>query len=195
MTEIDAMEQRKLVWSGRPAVSVYFGIYGLVSIVLIAIFIPTELWLGDYSKLGNIVFPTRIQGTVSVRYPVELATAGLISAAYIVEVIRLTILRMRNYYALYEDGLYLDTGVVNLQNVYVSPMGFSDARLIRMWSLRIAKRGNLVVDTNDQRHFELKLLEQPAVVQALIRRTLGRPTVRVAYSEESPTLTRVAGKN
>ena len=114
-----------------------------------------------------------------VPYPAELATAALILLAYLGEVAKLALLRKRNEYKLYDDGLYIDTGIVNLENVYLSPMAFSDARLFRTLGFRIVKRGNVIVDTNDQRHFQLQLIENPVAVQDLIRRTLGHPIVRL----------------
>ena len=182
MTQHNEITKGDLIWSGRPSVSTFYEIYGALAAVLMVILVPAEFWLGDHTKIGGTIFPATIQFVTVVEYPVEIATVLIISAAYMVKVIRLAILKMRNRYQLYGDGLYIDTGLVNLQNAYITPMGFSDARLVRTWSLRLGSRGNLLVDTNDQRHFELKLLEKPALVQALIRKTLGHPTVRVDNS-------------
>ena len=132
-----------------------------------------------YTSIGNFVFPSSLKIGVEIPYPVETFTVAFIFVIYLAETIRLAFLRLRNRYELYDDGLYLDTGIVNLRNVYVSPMGFSDARLFRTWILRFAKRGSIILDTNDHRHFELLLLENPEEVQATIRRTLGRPTIRI----------------
>ncbi|MHB1868558.1 MAG: hypothetical protein ACYCPP_06385 [Nitrososphaerales archaeon] len=176
MTSQDTIEDRKLVWSGRPSVSVYYSIYGAISVIAIAILVITETWLGNYTKIGRAIFPASIG---NIPYPAELATAAIFSLAYLAEAARLALLRKRNKYELYADGLYIDKGIVNLENVYLSPMAFSDARLLRPLALRVAKRGNIIVDTNDQRHFRLQLIGNPAVVQDLIRKTLGHPTVRL----------------
>ena len=61
--------------------------------------------------------------------------------------------------SLYEDGLYVDSGIVNLQNTFVAPMAFSDARLVMPLSLRVVSRANIIVDANDDRHFKLLLIE------------------------------------
>src|SRR5208283_1256332 len=168
-------KDRMLVWSGRPSVSIYYGIYGAISITLIALLVIAEIWLGKY-KIGQAIFPAKFG---DLPYPVEAATVALILLVYLAEAIRLALLRKRNKYELYADGLYISSGIVNLENVYVSPMAFSDARMFRTLALRVAKRGNIIVDTNDQRHFRLQLIEHPLVVQDLIRGTLGHPTVRL----------------
>ena len=176
MTSQGSAVDRKLVWSGRPSVSVYYSIYGAIAIFVIANLTIAEAWFGIYNKFGKTIFPRSFGG---VPYPAELATAALILLAYLGEVARLALLRKRNEYKLYDDGLYIDTGIVNLQNVYLSPMAFSDARLFRTLGFRIVKRGNVIVDTNDQRHFQLQLIENPVAVQDLIRRTLSHPIVRL----------------
>jgi len=58
-------------------------------------------------------------------------------------------------------------------------MAFSDARLVQDLSMRMVKRGLIVVEANDGRKFSLMLVEKPQVVQELIRRTLAHPVVRV----------------
>ena len=169
-------KEKTPIWSGRPSVSVYYSVYGAIAIVLAAVLVIIEVWIGNYAKIGETIFPTSFRG---IPYPAELATVDTISLAYLVEAVSLALLRKRNRYELYDDGLYINTGIVNLENVYLSPMAFSDARLFRTLSLRVVKRGKIIVDTNDQRHFQLLLIENPTVVQNLIRSTLGHPTVRL----------------
>jgi hypothetical protein len=174
----------KQVWFGRPSVSVFYLLYGAVALVILVVLVGLELWFAKNYNIGRVLLPKSISmGGLRVPYPVEIATIIIILAAYLGKVIELAILRARNKYVLREDGLYVDIGIFSLQNTYVAPMAFSDARLNLPVSLRLVKRGNLIVDTNDNRHFKLLLIEDPTTVQNLIRRTLGHPVVRV----ESPS--------
>ena len=174
----------KQVWFGRPSIGAYLVLYGIISVVALAIFLGVEIWFSEYSDIGRIIFPKAIViGGSRIPYPVEIITIVIVVMAFLAKVFQLAILRARNKYALREDGLYVDTGIFNLQNTYVAPMAFSDARLNMPLSLRLVKRGNIIVDTNDNRHFSLILIKEPIEVQNLIRRTLGHPVVRV----ESPS--------
>lgn len=173
---------KKLIWSGRPSVSVYYRIYAAISVVVAVVLVGIELWLGRYTAFGKTIFPSNFAG---IPYVVEIGTTAIIFLAYLAKVAELALLRRRNRYELHDDGLYIDTGILNLENVYVPPMGFSDARLYRPWTLRLFKRGNIIVDTNDKRHFELSLLENPEQVQSLIRGSLSHPTVRIEGSQGS----------
>jgi hypothetical protein len=173
----------KVVWVGRPSVSVFYALYGLIALVIASVLLGIELWFAGNSTIGREIFPKSISfGGVTVPYPVEVITVVIILVAYLGKVVQLALLRARNKYELREDGLYVDSGILNLQNTFVAPMAFSDARLSMPLSLRIVKRGNIVVDANDNRHFKLVLIVDPLTVQGLIRRTLGHPVVRV----ESP---------
>ena len=170
----------RLIWAGKPAVSIFLLIYGIIVALLITILDFLEYFLGSENTSLNRLFPNSLTFRgLHVVFPVELATLSIILIAYVAEVLRLAILRASYKYFLYEDGLYVDSGIINLENTFLSPVAFSDARLFRTASLRLVKRGNITVDANDGRHIELKLVEKPGVVQALIRKTLGRPTVRV----------------
>lgn len=172
----------KQVWVGRPSVSVFYVLYGIVSLIIIAALVGIELWYSGNS-VGRIILPKLVAlGAFRMPYPVEIATVVIVLLAYFAEVLRLALLRARNKYELCEDGLYVDQGILNLQNTFVAPMAFSDARLSMPITLRLLKRGNIMVDTNDDRHFKLLLLEDPLTVQGLIRQTLGHPVVRL----ESP---------
>ena len=163
--------------------SVFYALYGVVALVIAVILLGIELWFAGNIAIGSKIFPKSIPfGGVKVPYPIEVVTFVIILIAYLGKVIQLALLRARNKYELREDGLYVDLGIVNLQNTFVAPMAFSDARLNMPLSLRIVKRGTIVVDTNDNRHFKLLLIVDPLTVQGLIRRTLGHPVVRV----ESP---------
>ena len=179
MSKSDEKNDEKPIWAGQPSVSVYYGIYGVLSVIIAAILLTIEIWLGQHMAIGHLIFPQRIRFIVDLYYPVEIITIVIIFLVFLTKAIRLAFLRAQNKYELRSDGLYMNLGIVNLENVYVSPMGFSDARVFRSLSSRLAKRGNIVIDTNDQRHFMLMSLKDPLEVQALIRRTMGRPTVRI----------------
>lgn len=174
----------KQVWVGHPSVSVFYALYGIVAAIVLAVLVGGELWVAGYGSIGRILLPRNlVVGGVRIPYPVEAFTVAIILFAYLVEVIRLALLRVRHKYELREDGLYFDSGIVNLQNTFVAPMAFSDARLDMPLSLRLIRRGNIIVDTNDSRHFKLQIIQDPLTVQNLIRRTLGHPVVRI----ESPS--------
>ena len=186
MAKIQTGSKGKLVWAGRPSVSVFYVLYGIVALILIAVFVGLELWFGTTSAGSNVLPNSPAVGGLAIPYPVESVTVALILLVYFAEVIRLALLRARYKYELYEDGLYVDSGIVNLQNTFISPMAFSDARLFRNWGMRIVNRGLLIVDANDGRKFNLLLIEKPQVVQELIRRTLAHPVVRVESNTELP---------
>ncbi len=179
MSKNEAKDDVRPIWTGRPSVSVYYWIYGIISIVLAVVLVVMEIWLGESTTFGRMIFPSSVKIIIRLPYPAELITATIIFLGFLVQSIRLAVIRMQNKYELREDGLYMNLGLVNLENVYVSPMSFSDARLFRSWSLRLAKRGNIIVDTNDQRHFMLRLLRDPVQAQAMIRSAMGKPTVRI----------------
>ncbi len=176
----DLASRGRLIWSARPSVSVYFLLYGLISLIAIAILDLLEFWLQRSTSVGSQYIPRNITiaGT-TISSPLEIATTIVVLLAYFGEVIHLALLRARKRFELYEDGLYVNSGIVNLENSYLSPMAFSDARLIRTWTSRLTKRGLIIVDANDGRHFQLQLIQKPGLVQGLIRRNLGRPMVRI----------------
>lgn len=174
----------KQVWVGRPSVSVLYLLYGLISLIVVAVLVGLELLSSSYFGIAGVLFPASIAlAGMTIPYPVELLTVAIVLVVYLGEVIHLALLRARHKYDLREDGLYVDSGILNLQNTFVAAMAFSDARLFMPASLRLIRRGNIVVDTNDSRHFNLFLIENPTEVQNLLRRTLGHPVVRV----ESPS--------
>jgi hypothetical protein len=173
-----------VVWIGRPSVSVFYVLYGLVSLVIALVLVGLELWFASNTTSGSQLFPGNVvMGGLLIPYPVELATAIIIFLVYLGEAAHLALLRASNKYVLREDGLYVDSGIFHLQNTFLAPMAFSDAKLDLPVSLRMLHRGNIIVDANDNRHFKLLLLRDPVTVQSLIRRTLGHPIVRV----ESPS--------
>jgi hypothetical protein len=172
-----------VVWIGRPSVSVFYVLYGLVSLAIAVVLIGLELWLASNTNIGHQIFAKNLtMGNGAIPYPVELVTTTIIILAFLGEIVHLALLRARNKYVLREDGLYVDSGILHLQNTFLAPMAFSDARLDLPVSLRILHLGNIVVDANDNRHFKLLLLRDPVTVQSLIRRTLGHPIVRVESS-------------
>ena len=62
---------------------------------------------------------------------------------------------------------------------FISAMAFSDAKLIRTLGMRIVGRSMIIVEANDGRKFEMRMLEDGANVQTLIRNNLSHPTVRL----------------
>jgi hypothetical protein len=187
MGDLKTGSKGKLVWAGRPSVSVFYLLYGIVSLVIIIALVILELWLAYNTSLRVTILPTEISfGGIAIPYPAEIATVIIVLIGYLAEAISLSLLRARHKYELYEDGLYIDSGIVNLQNTFLSPMAFSDARLYRSWAMRLVNRGLIIVDANDSRQFKLFLIEKSLVVQDLIRRTLAHPVVRIESPTEGP---------
>ncbi len=173
-------EARTLVWSGRPSVSPYIAIYGIILMVILIVLVTVEFLLGSSGGSPATFLPTSLTlGGFRILYPIELATAVIIILIFLGELLSLALLRARSKYELYDDGLYVNLGIINLENTFLSPMAFSDARLFRSWTMRLVHRGLIIVDANDGRHFYLRLIKDPLQVQSLIRTTLSRPRVRM----------------
>jgi hypothetical protein len=169
-----------IVWSGRPSIGVYLALYGVLTLIAIVILVGLEVWLGDNSKsLGDTFFASLRLGSVTIPDIVEVVTTIIILLFYLAKVVHLSLFKASNSYELRTDGLYVNKGIANLQNTFLSAMAFSDARLIRTLGMRIVGRSLIVVEGNDGRRFELKMLKDGAGVQALIRSNLSHPTVRV----------------
>src|SRR5579862_9180879 len=159
----------KPVWSGRPSIAPYLLFRAILAAIAIAILVGLELLFS--SSYGLI--PSRLFG---IPYPVEIVTALVIGIIFLASALRLISLWARHRYELFTDGIYVNQGIVNLENAYLAPMAFSDARLYRSWEMRIVKRGQIIVEANDGRKFYLHLIKDPVRVQYLIRETLGHPT-------------------
>ena len=169
-----------VIWRGRPSIGAYTALYGVLALVAIVILVVLEVWAGDSVKsLGNLLFSSVKLSSFTIPDAVEVATVVIVLLLYLAEVIGLVVLRARNSYELRSDGLYVNMGIANLQNTFLSAMAFSDARLIRTLGMRIVGLSLIIVDANDGRHFELKMLKDGMNVQALIRSNLSHPTVRI----------------
>jgi hypothetical protein len=181
----DSLSSRgTLIWSARPSVSVYYGIYGALALATIVVLVVAELFISR--DMAGIFPSSMIFASILVPYPVELATILIVLVIYLAKVLSLAFLQIRNKYELYEDGLYVDSGIINLENTFIAPMAFSDARLIRTWELRLANRSNILVEANDGRKFLLQLIERGVDIQTMIRRILAHPTVRIEGNSSQP---------
>ncbi|GEM_PF-1632227 len=175
-------EQRSnaLLWSDRPAVGPVLIVLGMLFLLAIVILVSLEWFLGNYVGGFTPFLPRSAQiGDVVVQYPVEILTIVILLAIYLGKVIQLAFIRIRNKYELYEDGLYLQHGVLNLENSFLSPVAFSDVILYRSVWLRIVGRGNIIIHANDGRQFRLSYIKEPLKVQNLMRETLTRLRVRI----------------
>jgi hypothetical protein len=172
-------ETNNPVWHGKPSVGSYILIYGVLAIISILVLVTLEYFGSHASAAGGALFPYSIRsGGVVIPFPVEIATVVIIAILLAGKVIELAIIWATNTYDLMSDGIYINQGIINLQNTFVSSIAFSDARLIRNWILRIAGRGLIIIEANDGRRFYLKYVKNPLQVQSLIRSTLGHPTIR-----------------
>jgi hypothetical protein len=175
----EANKSRVPVWSSRPAIGPYITIYAILSLFAALILVILEIYANTLFPAISMVAPASLPvDGISIPYPLELATVVVIFIIFLSKSLRLVLLRAKTKYELYSDGLYIDLGIVNLENIFVAPMAFSDARLYRPWSMRVMKLGRIVVDTNDGRHFEMKFVKNPLEVQSMIRATLSHPTFR-----------------
>jgi hypothetical protein len=168
------------VWKGRPSIGSHVALYGILALLAIVILDGLEVWTSSHVAFLSGIFSAPIRtGSIDIPYGAEVATAAVVLVVYLAKVLGLVIFRERNSYELLSDGLYINKGIANLQNTFVSAMAFSDAKLIRTLGMRIMGRSLIVVEANDGRRFEIKMIKNGANVQALIRANLSHPTVRV----------------
>jgi hypothetical protein len=169
-----------VVWQGRPAIGVYVALYGILALAAIAILVGLELYTAHaISSISSVLDGSLKAGPVDIPYGLEVITALIIAVVFLVKVVGLLIVRTSNSYELRTDGLYVNKGIANLQNTFISAMAFSDARLTRTLGMRIVGRGRIVVEANDGRRFELMMIKDSSNVQSMIRSSLSHPTVRV----------------
>jgi hypothetical protein len=169
-----------VVWSARPSIGVYVALYGILALIVAAILVGLEVYTADsFSAVRSLFFASMKIGSLTIPDVLEVATILVILIAYLIKALELVIYKARNSYELHTDGLYINKGIANLQNTFISAMAFSDARLVRTIGMRIVGRSMIVVEANDGRKFEMKMLKEGLSVQELVRSNLSHPTVRL----------------
>jgi hypothetical protein len=169
-----------VVWSGKPSISVYVLLYGVVAAVVAAILVVAEVYAANSVKeIGDIFFSSVTLGSVKIPDIVEVVTVLVILVFFLVRVVGLSLYKAGHSYELHTDGMYVNRGIANLQNTFISAMAFSDARLIRSLGMRIVGRSTIIIEANDGRKFEMKMIKDGFNVQTLIRSNLSHPTVRI----------------
>ena len=170
----------EVVWKGRPSIGVFVGLYGALTLLVIGLIAVFGIW-GSYNlpSIAPFLRASLRVGSASVPYVVEIGVATIVFILFLIKVIRLSIFKASHSYELRVDGLRLGKGLVNLEDDYISAVAFSDARLIRTLEMRIVGRGLIIIEANDERRFEMRMIKDAVNVQALIRRTLSHPTVKI----------------
>ncbi len=177
--------QGEVVWKGRPSVGVFAYLYGALALVAMLLLVGIEYWATYYAHVLPEGLSSAAPGSL-FPYALETLTVLVIALIYLGELVSLAFVRARNNYVLRTDGLYFNTGIANLESTFLSPMAFSDARLVRTVWMRLVGRGLIIVEANDRRRFEMRLIKDPVQVQSLIRNTLSRPTVRLEGVSVAP---------
>jgi hypothetical protein len=168
------------VWKGRPSIGVYVLLYGILAAVSAAILVGLEVWTADQSgAVKSIFFASLNAGSLTIPDALEVVTALIVLIAFLAKVVGLVIYRAGHSFELRTDGLYVNRGIANLQNTFISAMAFSDARLIRTLGMRLVRRSTIIIEANDGRRFEMRMLRDGTNVQSLIRNNLSHPTVRM----------------
>jgi hypothetical protein len=169
-----------VVWSGKPSIGVYVLLYGVVSAAVAAILVGLEVYAGDQvPALGNALFASLKVGSLTIPDLFEVITILILLVYFLIKVLQLSLYKAGHSYELHTDGIYVNRGIANLQNTFISAMAFSDARLIRSLGMRIVGRSLIIIEANDGRKFEMKMLKDGVNVQTLIRSNLSHPTVRI----------------
>ncbi len=169
-----------VVWTGRPSISVYLVLYGVVAAIVAAILVGVEVWVGDTFKgLSGLLFHSLKLGSFGIPDIIEIITVVVIVVIYLVKAVGLALYQVGHSYELRTDGIYVNRGIANLSNTFISALAFSDARLVRTLGMRILGRSLIIIEANDGRKFELRMLKDGANVQNLIRSNLSHPTVRI----------------
>lgn len=169
-----------VIWSGRPTIGVYVMLHAIVAAVAAAILVGLEVYTADrFSAVTSLFYASLKVGPVTIPDALEVVTILIVFIAFLGKLVQLVLYRAGHSYELRSDGLYLNKGIANLQNTFISAMAFSDARLVRTLGLRIIGLSSIIVEANDGRRFEMRMILEGARVQSLIRSTLSHPTVRV----------------
>ena len=169
-----------VVWSGRPSIGVYVALYAVLAVLAAAILVGLEVWAADgVASLSGTLFASLKLGPVVVPDAPEVVTVLVVFVLFLAKVVGLAIYRAGHSFELRSDGLYVNRGIANLQNVFLSAMAFSDARLLRTLGMRIVGRSTIIIEANDGRRFEMRMLKDGVGVQTLIRNNLSHPTVRI----------------
>ncbi|MGA2665534.1 MAG: hypothetical protein ABSF83_11365 [Nitrososphaerales archaeon] len=169
-----------VVWTGRPSIGVYVALYAVVAVLGAAILVALEVRAADgVASLSGTLFASLRLGPVVIPDALEVVTALAVLILFLAKVVGLAIYRAGHSFELRTDGLYFNRGIANLQNVFLSAMAFSDARLLRTLGMRIVGRSTIIVEANDGRRFEMRMLKDGVGVQTLIRSNLSHPTVRI----------------
>jgi hypothetical protein len=179
-TSTEGKATERAVWRGRPSIGVYLMLYGILAFVAAAVLILLEFSVASLVNGLSGIFSASINlGPVAIPYVVEVGTALIILIVYLSKAIGLVLFRAGHSYELRTDGLYVNSGIANLQNTFISAMAFSDARLVRTLGMRVVGRSLIVVEANDGRRFEMRMIKDGPNVQSLIRSNLSHPMVRV----------------
>lgn len=169
-----------VIWRGRPAIVVYVMLYAIVAAIAAAIFVGLEVYTADkITTVTSFFYASLKVGPVTIPDALEVVTVLIAFLAYLGKVLGLVLYRAGRSYELRTDGLYINRGIANLQNTFISAMAFSDARLVRTLGMRIVGLSKIMIEANDGRRFEMDMVVDGARVQSLIRSTLSHPTVRV----------------
>lgn len=170
----------EVVWAGRPSIGVYVALYGILSAIVAALLVGAEVFTGDrVPGIGGAMFASLKLGSFAIPDFVEVVTILVVLIFFLVKVVQLVIYKVGHSYELHTDGIYVNRGIANLQNTFISAMAFSDARLVRTLGMRIVGRSLIVIEANDGRKFDMRMLKDGLNVQTLIRSNLSHPTVRV----------------
>ncbi len=169
-----------VVWAGRPAIAAYAVLYGVLILVLAGILVGLELFIArTVGPISGALYASLKAGPITIPDAVEVATALVLLFAFLAKLVGLALTRASSRYELRTDGLYVNKGIVSLSNTFISAVAFSDARLVRTPGMRVVGLGKIIVEANDGRRFELKMVKDSTNVQNLIRSNLSHPTVRV----------------
>lgn len=169
-----------VVWSGKPSIGVYVLLYGVFAAIAAAVLVSLEVYAANsISALSSVIFASVKVGSITIPDALEVVTILVILILYLVKIAGLVIYKAGRSYELHTDGLYVNRGIANLQNTFVSAMAFTDARLIRSLGMRMIGRSTIIVEANDGRKFEMRMLKDGVNVQTMIRSNLSHPTVRV----------------
>ena len=160
------VEQRSVVWLGKPWI-IPAAIIRTVTVFVVAVFfIWLEIYFGvAFSDLAGLAV-----------FAWTLLAFGVI---WLLSMVELLIFRASNTYVLRQDGLEVRRGIIRLHSFVVTPSGFGDLMVYQSVGGRIFGYGDLTVNSQGERETKLLLVRSPFKVAETIRDIMGKPIVRV----------------